>query len=236
MTVRPARQAWGLACHGDIWCLVGLFMPSPHLVRVHTSQQRQALPGETSDLILGDLLREAGRATGRAGRRVSLALSSDQSVSGVLALPAQLPEEDWPAEIQLEVSQMLGMEPDEVNFDFQRAADSDGLVQRVHWVGCAHSQIASFKSGARAAGWQLDSVEPAIQAAERAASALHGGLASLLTQPAQDWQFHMPSQRRPGPEPEGSWGRLPDPALVQAMKTEAGARLVASGLALKAWC
>ena len=127
---------------------------------------------------------------------------------------------------------MLGLDPLEVNFDFQAEVISAQGGRRLHWVGCARSQVEVLKKSAKAAGWQIDSVEPAWHAAHRAAQHLQGGLLSLLTQPAQDWQFQMPTAES-GDALLGRWG--PDLALDQAMKSSAGPRLVASGLALKAW-
>ena len=235
MVVRPVRQAWGLAAHGPTWSLVGLSLQAPDLVRVHTTRQLLSADGWLGEG-LGGQLRDAGMTRGRSRHRVSMALAADQLVSGVLEFPSQMPREDWVTEVQLEVSQMLGKEPDEVNFDFQPEAPSDGLVQRVHWVGCSQSQIDDFKSCMRFAGWQLDSVEPAAHAAQRAASSLQGGLVSLLTQPTQDWQFGLDLARGASEQAlVHPLAFMPDLALQQAMKSEVGARLVASGLALKAW-
>lgn len=233
---RPARQAWGLAGHGATWNLVGLSLQAPGLLRVHTCRQWTVDPAHPIPRGLDALLREAGLARGRARQRVNMALAADQLVMGVLDFPARMPPEDWVAEVQLEVSQMLGKEPDEVHFDFQPAPHSDGLVQRVQWVGCTQEQVTALKNLTREAGWYLDSVEPAVHAAQRAAASLQGGLASLLTQPAQDWQFRLPQTRPHEPEPGIAAAWMPDAELQNAMKSEAGGRLVAAGLALKAWC
>lgn len=232
---RSVRQAWGLAANGPMWSLVGLSLQAPDLVRVHSTRQLLSADVFTGEGLAAQL-REVGITRGRSRPRVSMALEADQLVSGVLEFPAQMPHEDWVTEVQLEVSQMLGKEPDEVNFDFQAQAHSGGDVRLVHWVGCSQSHIEDFKSCARLAGWHLESVEPAVHAAQRAASSLQGGLVSLLTQPTQDWQFALGSVRAASEaEPFQSLAFMTDPALEQAMKSEAGARLVASGLALKAW-
>ena len=234
LTAWPARRAWGLAADGSAWSLVGLTVQAPGLLRVHTSRQ---FFSEFTPMGLGAQLREVVGARGWARQRVNMALAADELVMGVLEFPAQMPQEDWLPEIQLEVSQMLGQEPDEVHFDFQPLVRSDALVQRVQWVGCTQAQIAELKNMTRMAGWFLDSVEPAAHAAQRAASWLQGGLASLLTQPAQDWQFLLPHRlHTPDHDPSLASSWMPDDALQQAMKSEAGARLIASGLALKAWC
>lgn len=236
LSARPVRQAWGLAQQGEAWSLVGLSLSTTNLVRVHTASQWMPVDGEPVWQGLGARLREAGLARGRVQHRVNMALASEQLVSGVLEFPVQFPVENWVTEVQLEASQMLGKQPDEVNFDFQPEHRTDGLVRRVHWVGCTQSQIADYKNCTRAAGWQLDSVEPAVLAAQRAAAALHGGLASLLTQSPQDWQFRLQEAKDAATQGQGlPLNLMPEPALVHAMKSEAGARLVASGLALKAW-
>jgi hypothetical protein len=58
----------------------------------------------------------------------------------------------------------------------------------------------------------------------------------LLTQAPQDWQFDLPADHDLG-QLQGL-GRAPvewDVLLKQALQSTAGPRLVASGLALKAW-
>jgi hypothetical protein len=170
----------------------------------------------------------------RSRQRVSVGLAEDEVIAGVLELPAQLPRDDWAAEVQLEAAQLLGLAPDEVNFDFQPDPVSEGLLSRVHWVGCDQARILALRDGVRSAGWRLDSVEPALHAAQRAACHLKGGLESLLTQAPQDWQFDL--SLHPGQlQPLAGVDVGPDRVLQQALHSAAGPRLVASGLALKAW-
>jgi hypothetical protein len=172
----------------------------------------------------------------RARQQVSVALAEDKVMAGVLELPAELPRDDWASEVQLEVAQVLGLAPDEVNFDFEADPVSQGSLTRVHWVGCDQVQILALRDEVRTAGWHLDSVEPAWYAAHRAVCHLKGGLDSLLTQAPQDWQFDLTVD-----EDLGQWqglGRAPvewNVLLKQALQSAAGPRLVASGLALKAW-
>jgi hypothetical protein len=172
----------------------------------------------------------------RSRQRVSVGLGEDEVIAGVLELPAHLPRDDWAAEVQLEAAQLLGLAPDEVNFDFQPDPVSEGLLSRVHWVGCDQARILALRDGVRSAGWRLDSVEPALHAAQRAACHLKGGLDSLLTQAPQDWQFDLIPNLSPGQNLRTS--EL-DPGservLKQALQSAAGPRLVASGLALKVW-
>jgi hypothetical protein len=110
------------------------------------------------------------------------------------------------------------------------------LLTRVHWVGCDQLHILALRDEVRTAGWQLDSVEPAWYAAHRAVCHLKGGPDSLLTQSPQDWQFDLTVDEDLG-QRQGL-GRAPvewDVLLKQALQSAAGPRLVASGLALKAW-
>jgi hypothetical protein len=235
LTHRRVRRAWGLAADGQDWALVGL--SSHNLLGVQVQVLEKIIPTGSDRTIdgFGDGLRRVGV---RWRDRVSVALAEDEVMAGVLELPAQLPRDDWSSEVQLEVAQVLGLAPDQVNFDFQADPVSEGLLTRVHWVGCEQSRIRALRHAVRAAGGQLESVEPAWHAAHRAASHLKGGLESLITQAPQDWQFDLAvdheqdqDQRQPS---GGAHGEL-DRVLTQALQSPAGPRLVASGLALKAW-
>ncbi len=228
---RPVRQAWGLACDGSGWALVGLSWHKDSGIRVAASEKITSQDLEGTGFAWG--LRQVRV---RSRQRISVGLAEDEVMAGVLVLPAQLPRDDWASEVQLEVAQMLGMAPDEVNFDFQPDPVSDGLLARVHWVGCHQERIRLIRDGVRSAGWQLASVEPAWDAAHRAASHLKGGLDSVLTQAPQDWQFEVVPQ--PGAARQLHRAVLnpqTDRLLKQTLQSAAGPRLVASGLALKAW-
>lgn len=228
---RSVRQAWGLACDGSDWALVGLSRCKVAGVRVLAVEKLTSTDpdrgGSGFDVGLSQL-------AVRSRQRVSVGLTEDEVIAGVLELPAQLPRVDWAAEVQLEASQLLGLTPEEVNFDFQPDPLSFGLFTRVHWVGCDQARIRAIRDGVRNAGWRLDSVEPALHAAHRAASHLKGGLDSLLTQSPQDWQFDLGPNLGHG-QPVFGLKEGADWGLHQALKSTAGARLVASGLALKAW-
>ena len=229
---RPVRQAWGLACDGAGWALVGLSWHKAVGVRVDTTE-KIATANDPPGSGFGWGLSQVG---GRSRQRVSVGLAEDELITGVLVLPAQLPRDDWASEVQLEVAQLLGLAPDEVNFDFQPDPVSDGLLSRVHWVGCDQARIRAIRDGVRMAGWRLDSVEPASHAAHRAVSHLKGGLDSLLTQAPQDWQFDLTPHLGVGHNlTSGAFDAAADPVLRQALQSTAGPRLVASGLALKAW-
>ena len=246
LTVRSVSQAWGLAPQGNAWSLVGLARQGRDLARVHTTLSLQA-PDDTGLVDLAWLslaLRQNGRLRGGFMHRLHITLPAAHVQEGIIDIPAQLPEEDWPDEVQLEVSQALGLAPDAVNFDFASEPLTQNQVRRLHWIGCAQTLTNGFKNCTRAAGWRLAAVESEAQAAWRGVDALQGGVSSLLTQAPQDWQFRLPSQSRPPPA-----AGLADsnPAMVEArqeaiqkaigqvLRTPTGARLIASGLALKAW-
>jgi hypothetical protein len=168
-----------------------------------------------------------------------MALPSAMVQEGFIDFPVALPKEDWPEEVQLEVAEALQVAPQEVNYDFEPDPNTDAWVQRVHWVGCTQAQLLAFQSCTRAAGWRLAAVEIENEAALRGVRALRGGSVSLLTQAPQDWQFHLDRlTASPGDgqsdlcdESEETVGQ----ALEQIMQTRGGARLVAAGLALRAW-
>ena len=232
---RPVRQAWGLACDGSGWALVGLSWQKAAGIRVLTTEKIDSVGNDLEGAGFGNGLSQLGV---RSRQPISVGLADDEVIAGVLELPAQLPRDDWAGEVQLEVAQLLGLPPDEVNFDFQPEPMSDGLLTRVRWVGCEQARIRALRDGVRTAGWRLDSVEPAWHAAHRAVCHLKGGQDSLLTQAPQDWQFDLSphsdldhGQRLPWSVPDVG----PDRGLMQALQSAAGPRLVASGLALKAW-
>jgi len=230
---RRMRRAWGLASDGQGWALVGLSFHNLLGVRVQALEKIMPTGSAQAGVGFGDGLRRVGV---RTRERVSVALAEHEVMAGVLELPAQLPRDDWSSEVQLEVAQVLGLAPDEVNFDFQVDPVSEGLLTRVHWVGCEQARIRALREAVRTAGWQLDSVEPAWDAAHRAASHLKGGLESLITQAPQDWQFDLTLDKDPDiTEPLGGAPVELDRLLTQALQSAAGPRLVASGLALKAW-
>lgn len=235
------RHAWGMAPMDGAWLLAGLVRQSPALVKVHTlTTWRPVNDSDMTDLSgLSQHLRQHGRSRGGSHQRLNMALPNEFVHEGFIDFPLELPEEDWLYEVQLEVAQALQMAPDEVNFDFEPAKDSDGLVRRVHWVGCAQAQMAVFKNCVRAAGWRLAAVEIEYQAALRGVRALKGGSVSLLTQAPQDWQFQL---EQVVPRPPFEWSETSDEsdetieqALAQIMRTPGGSRLVAAGLALRAW-
>lgn len=238
LTTRSVQQAWGLAPQGTAWSLVGLARQSRDLARVHTTLTLQE--PDSANLVdmawLSLALRQNGRLRGGFMHRLHVALPAAHLQEGVIDIPAQLPKEDWPYEVQLEVSLALGLAPDEVNFDFAPEPATQGQVQRVHWIGCAQTFTNVFKNCTRAAGWRLAAVESEAQAAWRGVGALQGGVSSLLTQAPQDWQFRLTSQSRPRPA-SGlvDSDAAMEEAIGQVLHTPAGARLIASGLALKAW-
>ncbi len=238
LALGSGRHAWGLAPEGEAWALVGLMRPKQDVVKVHTTLSLQPPVGmDVYDMRwLSQHLRQKGRSRGGFRHRLNMALPADQLQKGHIDFPAHLPKTEWLYEVQLEVSQALQLAPEAVNFDFELEPSPGGLVQRVHWMGCAQALLNRFKSCTRAAGWRLATVESEFQAAERALLALQGGVASLLTQPPQDWQFRLSSVSRSVQEyiPMELDGVIQE-AARQVLATPTGPRLVASGLALKAW-
>ena len=244
LSLRSVRHAWGLAPQGVAWALVGLTRQSHDLAKVHTSVTLQAIGGlVASDLgWLSQNLRQQGRSRGSSRDRLNMALPAAELCEGCIDFPANVPPQEWQYEVLLEVSQALQLAPDEVSFDFEPAPSTNGLVQRVQWIGCSQARMSELKSCIRAAGWRLAAVESEIQAAHRGVRALQGGVASLLTQSPQDWQFRLstpigginvgtPTQSAMNIDADADI----EQAIQQVMATSAGPRLVASGLALKAW-
>ena len=235
----PARQAWGMAPQQGAWVLVGLNRQGQDRVQVHTALSLQPPTGTAHGewAWLSQALRQSGRAQGGASRhRLNLALAAEHLQEGHLDFSLDLAQEEWVHEVQMEVSQALGLEPDEISFDFAPASVPDGRVQRVHWMGCEQTHLSQFKSCARAAGWHLAAVESEQQAALRGASLLQGGVGSLLTQAPSDWQFRLPvpvaaASKERHRESDDEIER----AVSHLLTTSAGPRLVASGLALRAW-
>lgn len=237
------RHAWGLAPQAGSWVLVGLKRKHQGLAQVHSVHDLQ--PPVGMDALepswLSPHLLHRGRASGGIRHRLNLALPNTQLQEGRIDLPAQLPPKDWPHEVQWEVSQALQLPPDAVHFDFEPDPLTDARVQRLHWIACARSDVQAFKSCTRAAGWRLATVETEMQAAQRAVRVLQGGVDSLLTQAPQDWQFRVGAPFSPdAQDTPDARGLANAPAamahsLDHILQTPGRARLVASGLALRAW-
>ena len=230
---RRVRRAWGLASDGQDWALMGLSFHKVLGIRVQAMEKIISTGLDPAAFGFSDGLSRVGV---RARQQISVALATDKVMAGILELPAELPSDHWVSEVQLEVAQVLGLAPDEVNFDFKADPQGEGLLTRLHWAGCDQVHILALRDAVRTAGWQLDSVEPAWNAAHRAVCHLKGGLDSLLTQAPQDWQFDLSLDEYLG-QWQGFGGAHAESDLLlrQALQSAAGPRLVASGLALKAW-
>lgn len=236
MSSHSVRQAWGLTSDGHDWVLVGLAPQRSEGIKLHTFERIVTSAKEQTLRGFSEGLAQLNIATSYSGRRLNVGLKSEDMVAGILELPANLSPDECAAEVQLEVSQLLGLAPEEVGFDFQSIQVNDVQFLRIDWVGCDRAIIKALKNNTRSAGWQLHTVEPAWHAAHRAVSQLKGGITSLLTQSPQDWQFDWPKLAQTqdvAAHERREFG--PDSALRQAMQSAAGPRLVASGLALKAW-
>jgi hypothetical protein len=235
---RAVKQAWGLAPAQKGWFLLGLGKEASAWMGVHTVQYVAGDLEDPSVLGVSHGLRQSGASRGAfQGRpRVNMGLPTAQVVGGVLTVPLGCGPSECEAEVQLEAARALSLEPQEVSFDWQAVPLSDGVVAQLHWVACARTAVEQFNQCVRRAGWQLVSVEPEWQAAHRAASCLSGGMSVLLTRPVQDWQFDLallPDTLAKGAAMEKPSGF--DAALRDALQTPVGPRLVAAGLALKAW-
>lgn len=239
MGVRAARQAWGLAPEGQGWALVSLSRLGADLWRVHTAMSLKPPAGVPviDSSWLSEALTDVPRPKGYTRHRLTMSVSAQDLVTGLMACPAQWPQEAWPAEVQLEVAQALNLSPDEVNFDFAAEALGVGSVRQIHWVGCARALIRDYQDWIGLdKRWRLTGVEPEMHAARRAARALQGGLPSLLQQAPQDWQFRLgPDSERGDLDAEGMADVRWSGVLKETLASPAGPRLVASGLALKAW-
>jgi len=238
LRTRSVKQAWGLAPAQKGWFLIGLGKDASRLMGVHTVQYLAGDLEDQSVLGVSHGLRQSGASRGafQSRHRVNMGLPMDRVVSGLLAIPMGWGSSECEAEVQIEAARALDLEPHEVSFDWQADLLSDGVVAQLHWVACAQSVVEQFNQCVRRSGWQLASVEPELQAAQRAASCLSGGMSVLLTRPVQDWQFDLallPDTQVNGAAMVSSLSF--DSALREALQTTAGPRLVAAGLALKAW-
>lgn len=172
MGILWGRQAWGLAPDGQDWALVALSRDGADLWRVDTSLSLKPPEGLlVSDASwLSEALAHVLQLKRRPKHRVSMGLPAHNLATGQMVCPAALPEEAWPAEVQLEVAQALNLPPEAVNFDFVSQPLGVGAVHHIHWVGCARALILDYKHWIGAAkSWRLTAVEPELHAARRAA-------------------------------------------------------------------
>jgi hypothetical protein len=166
-----------------------------------------------------------------------MGLQAQDGVAGHLNCPVQLPPHAWSAEVQLEVAQALNLPPEAVSFDFEPGPLVGAEMRQLHWVGCAKALVDDGQRWIAAAhGWHLIGVEPEADAAHRAARSLVGGWSSLHQQAPQDWQFRLDAE---GEAADLGGENMVDVRsaqwLADALASPAGPRLVAAGLALKAW-
>lgn len=237
--VRAVRLAWGLAHDGQDWVLVGVFRQGTGGLRVQACVSLRPPAGvpRVDASWLSQALMDVPHQKSMSRQRLTMGLLAQDLVSGQMNCPVQVPQEAWPAEVQLEVAQALNLPPDAVNFDFEAEPLGGGEVRQLQWVGCARALVDDYQQWIRAAhGWQLTRLEPEADAAWRAAQALVGGLPSVLQQAPQDWQFRLDSESVPGDLDDEGMADVRGSRLLQdALASPAGPRLVAAGLALKAW-
>jgi hypothetical protein len=239
MGIRAARQAWGLAPAGQAWALVGVARHESDLWRVQVATWLTPPAGVpvVDASWLSQALSDVPRPKAGTRHRLAMGMPEQNLVAGQMTCPVDVPQETWPVEVQLEVAQALNLPPEDVNFDFEPEALGTGAVHQIRWVGCARALVVDYQRWIGAAhGWHLSCVEPEIAAARRAAQALVGGLPSLLQQAPQDWQFRLGSDKESGDlHDDGMAGVHWERVFQEALASPAGPRLVASGLALKAW-
>lgn len=235
-----SNNAWGLAPDGEGWFLVGLSRDLAQRPRVHTAGHLAVPLAQPGDRLLQRAMQQAGLSRGlvrsawQARPRVVVGLAAHQWVGGVLDLPGTLEPSQWQAEIQFEASRTLGLAPEHISFDFQALGVTDGLVVKLQWVACALSVVTQLNQSVRELGWQLYSIEPAHEAASRAAHCLRGGVGSVLSQPVQDWQFEEAPMATEAALAEQRTTLADDVhGLQDVLQSMAGPRLVASGLALR---
>ena len=70
------------------------------------------------------------------------------------------------------LAQALDLPPQEVSFDFHAETSGTTGALRLRWAGCAKSRVSEYQSWSADAGWRLVSVEPAMDALQRAARAM----------------------------------------------------------------
>ena len=236
--LRSAQQAWGLAPASEGWFLTRLSREGASYLRLNHFQHLSGDLDEQGHSGVLQALRQHTSAGGffKGRPRLNLGLAIDQMVGGVLVSAAGLEPSDWESDVQVEAARALGLQPQEISFDWQVAPLSDGVVRQVHWVACPQDAVLMFKQCARRSGGQLASVEPVQHAAQRAAACLVGGVDAMVTCPVQDWLFDMSVLNNMAhPQKTSVQWSIQDPTLEDAVKAPLGPCLVAAGLALKAW-
>lgn len=230
---RGIRNAWGVTLDAQAVALICLGRQAAGSVRVqgamHLSPPTWMEDAEHHHDWLVQTLREASGHEARRHRRLVLALPAERCRSGELDWYTGQGDQALQAEVQLEAAEAFGVSPEDISFDYEvRMTDARGL-QKVSWLACQRGEVHEWRKHTRAAGWRLPAVESDEQAAHRAASALLGGVKSLLAQPHQDWQFSLQ-------EAEGAQASSEiEDALAQMRGSPAWPWLSACGAGLRAF-
>lgn len=192
---RRRTSAWGALLDEQHILLVSLAVQASGSVRVAVFEHQHTpvglVPPDARDSWLVAQLRQTSAHLPRRERTMALALHESRCRQGVCLLPADLPRQQWAAEVQLEAANALGVAPHEVGFDFEMppASAPSAAACPVHWAACRRQDLQHWLGHARRAGWRLPVVEPEHQAAYRAASCLRGDALAHWAQSPQDWQF-----------------------------------------------
>ncbi len=196
---RRRRSAWGAALLEQQQIVVAaLTLQASGSLRVAWLGRPLPAPAGAPDVggfnAFTDQLRDAGAPLPRRARTLALALHAECCRQGVLEPVAGLSPRQLAADVQLEAASALGVDPQNVGFDFE-IADRAAAAPRVHWAACSRQELQHWTQQARHAGWRLRGVEPEAQAAQRAAASLGGEAVAWWAQSPQDWQFERQPAR-----------------------------------------
>lgn len=205
---RRNTTAWGSLLDEQEILLAALSLQQSGGVRVLMFEHVRAPEGlrdaAQRDDWLVQTLRGPGEHLPARLRVMALALRDGRCRQGTLHWQGALDTRALEAEVQLEAAAALGVDPQQVGFDFHVALDAKPGDAQVQWAACQRTELQHWKGHARSAGWRLPVVEPEHQAARRAATCLRGEHMHWAASP-QDWQFSRTAERD---IPEADWLQL----------------------------
>ena len=196
---RTRTTAWGALLGQEEILVASVALQQAGGVRVVVFEHLHAPAGlvhlAERDEWLVQTLRELGRHLPGRLRTMALAVSEARCRHGVLQLDGAPDMRRLAAEVQVEAAAAWGVDPAEVGFDFSLTQDPSASSARVQWAACLREEMTQWQHHARSAGWRLPVVEPAQQAARRAATCLCGDARQHWAQSPQDWRFDKLPQR-----------------------------------------